>query len=519
MSISTDLSWGGGDSQCGLPVTYEVYFGTSLPPEYQDTVSEKVWSPQSELLGSERYYWRIITTDSNGSTPGPIWEFVTEMPPAPMLDELNFYNIDDDDTPYSDGNDNGIVEVGERIEIRLKVNNNGQLTATNVMGILTLSEVDDDCATVTEEEGFFPDIAAGDSEWQEGNSDYDFRVDCMPPDQDLDFTLTMYYDDTYGTSYISVIDGIVIPVGTEIGNPECQIEPEELHFPDMQVGECAIEAFQVSNVGGADLSGYIEEDCDHFNIKSGAGPFTLSPGESRTVEVEFKPTSSGPKSCQIDLGSDCNDAPCYGTGLQMPNTTVYLGYDKSFWGPWEYSYCDGWWQPFGGAWSCDALPPYGYALATAAGADDLSGSAGAVVEIGAFLHVESACGAPPSDVATIRIHYEYKGLLWGAGILGGASAKLVTAVVDPWDDRIENEAFYESLHGIFDHPLVGSGHEDINIVLQDGGTYTALLSLEITAENITPILPELYGAIFDYHIMFPDTEDNSIRITQIDIIF
>ncbi|MFW5662461.1 MAG: choice-of-anchor D domain-containing protein, partial [Bacteroidota bacterium] len=59
-------------------------------------------------------------------------------------------------------------------------------------------------------------------------------------------------------------------------------------------------------VGDAQLSG---ADAAMFNLKSGGGPFTLSPSQALTVEVEFSPTSLGAKSAQIDYNI-ANGAVC-----------------------------------------------------------------------------------------------------------------------------------------------------------------------------------------------------------------
>jgi outer membrane protein assembly factor BamB len=76
-----DLSWKGGDPNPGDTVTYDVYFGTTSPPQ-------KIISNQTELTYdpgtmnyNTTYYWKIIAWDNhNLSAAGPIWDFTVDGP-------------------------------------------------------------------------------------------------------------------------------------------------------------------------------------------------------------------------------------------------------------------------------------------------------------------------------------------------------------------------------------------------------------------------------------------------------
>ena len=76
---NANLAWGCGDSSCGLPVTYDVYFGTNPTPgpaELRGNTVTKAWN-MDPLANNTTFYWQIVTKDANGSTPGPIWSFKT----------------------------------------------------------------------------------------------------------------------------------------------------------------------------------------------------------------------------------------------------------------------------------------------------------------------------------------------------------------------------------------------------------------------------------------------------------
>ena len=74
--LDTTLSWTGEDPD-GDPVTYDVYFGTTSPPEkIQSNQTETTYDPELEY--SQTYYWKIVAWDDSGeSTEGAIWEFTT----------------------------------------------------------------------------------------------------------------------------------------------------------------------------------------------------------------------------------------------------------------------------------------------------------------------------------------------------------------------------------------------------------------------------------------------------------
>jgi hypothetical protein len=81
VSITTDLSWTGGDPD-GDPVTYDVYFGTtSTPSKVTSNQSTTTYGPGTLTYGTT-YFWKIVSWDNHGaSTTGPLWNFKTNSLP------------------------------------------------------------------------------------------------------------------------------------------------------------------------------------------------------------------------------------------------------------------------------------------------------------------------------------------------------------------------------------------------------------------------------------------------------
>ena len=84
--IATVLSWTGGDPDSADTVTYDVYLGTTSPPQkIYSNRSQSTYSP-STLAYNTQYFWKIIAWDSHGaSMEGPLWRFTTEQEPQAEL--------------------------------------------------------------------------------------------------------------------------------------------------------------------------------------------------------------------------------------------------------------------------------------------------------------------------------------------------------------------------------------------------------------------------------------------------
>ncbi len=77
VSIYTDLSWSGGDPE-NDNVTYDVYFGTTSPPQKVNSNQSSNSYDPGTLEFDTTYYWQIVAWDEYGlSTSGPIWNFTT----------------------------------------------------------------------------------------------------------------------------------------------------------------------------------------------------------------------------------------------------------------------------------------------------------------------------------------------------------------------------------------------------------------------------------------------------------
>jgi len=71
------------------------------------------------------------------------------------------------------------------------------------------------------------------------------------------------------------------------------LTPQSISFPNRGVGAPAIsKTFSIGNTGRGVLQGDVGTLSPPFTVAAGAGGFSLNPGASMTVRVEFEPTTS-----------------------------------------------------------------------------------------------------------------------------------------------------------------------------------------------------------------------------------
>jgi hypothetical protein len=76
VNIDVDLSWTAGADA----TSYDVYFGTSSPPEFQGNQTGTTFDPGTLAYGT-KHYWRIDSVNIWGKTIGEEWIFTTFIPP------------------------------------------------------------------------------------------------------------------------------------------------------------------------------------------------------------------------------------------------------------------------------------------------------------------------------------------------------------------------------------------------------------------------------------------------------
>ncbi len=173
-------------------------------------------------------------------------------------------------------------------------------------------------------DGSFSIISGGGSFMLSPGSDRDITVQFVPASGGAKSgTLTINSNDPDESGVNVALSG------TGDAQPEIDVSPSSKNYGDVLVGGSSSQTFVVSNDGSADLSATstsIIGDGD-FTITSGGGSFTLSPGATRDVIVQFSPGSTGSKSATLrisnnDSDESTKDISLSGNGATSPDIDV-----------------------------------------------------------------------------------------------------------------------------------------------------------------------------------------------------
>lgn len=102
------------------------------------------------------------------------------------------------------------------------------------------------------------------------------------------------------------------------GSSACELTPETINAGTVVVGEVASVSFSIKNTTSAPFGGDVTSPCPDFAVVSGGGPFTLNPGDSVEVVVEFSPSTVGNQVCMIENGTTCPNVTISGVGVSTP---------------------------------------------------------------------------------------------------------------------------------------------------------------------------------------------------------
>jgi hypothetical protein len=134
-------------------------------------------------------------------------------------------------------------------------------------------------------------------------------------------TVTVRFEPTTtGTKTGAVTTGVhcsaVALEGNATEGPECSVTPDRLEFGNVAIGSSASLSFEIENVGGGNLAGYVSVNSADYAITNGIGAFSLSSGEAHQVTVEFAPSYEGLSEAEVDIGTGyCSGVTCVGNGM------------------------------------------------------------------------------------------------------------------------------------------------------------------------------------------------------------
>ncbi|MCK4312705.1 MAG: DUF1573 domain-containing protein, partial [Candidatus Cloacimonetes bacterium] len=202
---------------------------------------------------------------------------------------LDSFEIDD-----SQGNNNGIVNPGESIELSITLRNVGIDIATNVSAILLTS---DPFTSIGDSIQYFGDIYPSSISTSPDN--YSFEVEIICPDQhDIIFDLSINADD-YSSNYTFAI---------EVLSANIAVSTDEIHFYEVYYGYPVSLPLTIYNTGSVILhvtniytnTNYFTPDITSINLEG---------GESQEIIITVNSSSTGTLCDTLHIISNDPDEP------------------------------------------------------------------------------------------------------------------------------------------------------------------------------------------------------------------
>jgi len=200
--------------------------GLTIFPTIVDTVFVSV------VAQNHFYYKGFCLVNANGPWPG-----------------FCKYVIDDDTIGTSYGNDDGIPNPGEKLELPLMLKNYGNEEATDVSALLSS---DDNVIVITDSVELFGNIPAGDSALS--GEDYDFTISTSAPDQHTIF-FELKVHDTNDSIWISHFKVTILAPVLELVNFTVDDSGQSNPNGILDPGETVELTCRLKNSGSAEAIG------------------------------------------------------------------------------------------------------------------------------------------------------------------------------------------------------------------------------------------------------------------------
>jgi hypothetical protein len=128
-----------------------------------------------------------------------------------------------------------------------------------------------------------------------------------------------------GTQDWAVI-GVELRYGTSVPMSDIDGVPASHAYGNVVIGANGSRTFAIQNVGNDDLDvsdvSLVGGDAGQFAItQGGSTPFTVAPGATHNLDVQFSPTSAGPKATTLRLTSDDPDESPFDVALSGTGIT------------------------------------------------------------------------------------------------------------------------------------------------------------------------------------------------------
>ena len=131
--------------------------------------------------------------------------------------------------------------------------------------------------------------------------------------------LTISSNSTTGGTAVVSLSG----TGTTAGKPQLTVSATTLSFGSVAVGSSATQSVTLTSSGTSSLTvNSASVSGTGFAILGGSFPLTLTPSQTTTLQVQFKPTTSGAATGQLTISSNSSSGSTTAVALNGSGTSV-----------------------------------------------------------------------------------------------------------------------------------------------------------------------------------------------------
>lgn len=248
--------------------------GLPIPNAWVCALSDDGNSAVSDLTSTDGYVYLENIFDSASSITLTItaqnfipWQDQIDIVNANVFVNIENFNIDDDNNGTSTGNNDGLINPGENIELGIELHNFGSSTANSVSATISSPCTN---ITITDDQEDFGNITAGNT--QTSVDDFDFNVAANTLGG-TDIQLDMLIEDNMGNYWN---DHLFLPVdGVNLYANHYTIDDANGIWEPGETVELIVSLFNTGTIPATGLQGMLSCNNDYVSLVDSLGSFDI----------------------------------------------------------------------------------------------------------------------------------------------------------------------------------------------------------------------------------------------------
>jgi Tol biopolymer transport system component len=245
--------------------------------------SGSVQIPANPVTDARTYRARFVVTDGSGNQTPPLeatFSVQGAPPPDDKVPALSSAQASPAEVPASGGT------------VHLSITATDNRGVTGVQALVGLPSGPGDPLNLQRASGTDTD----------GSWEGDFQIPANDSTTPQAYSFQFLARDAAGNQALTQ-NPVLVTVGPGGGDPEFSIDPLRLNFPATPIAHSALLELHITNTGGGTLTGKIGKLKAPFKVLAGGGSYSVGPGQTINVFIEFKPSTKKAASTSLKITS------------------------------------------------------------------------------------------------------------------------------------------------------------------------------------------------------------------------